>query len=349
MKKLLVLSLTLLAGCHGDAAETKATPDVTPAVAPARVGDTRVAQWQGDKKAVFLLMFDDGWPSGFQVAMPELKKRGMIGTFYIVPKKGEYTKFEKTWLTDVVGAGMVLANHTSTHNGFQGKEDTEMEVTGATEYLLKNVPGKNPRLISFGLPGVKDYDYGGVDFKALLVKNNLIDRPPFAGHGANYHIKTIEEYFALADKAIASGGMEYVVYHGLERVTPNWGFQDMWAVPQTVFLPFLDGLQERRDRGDLWITDHISWHQYKTERESAKVTVLESTAKQIRLELKSDADPQLYDLPLTLVTQVPATWRDCVVTQGQKSTTITTAGGRLVFDAVPNGEPISIRRIVMSN
>jgi len=355
MKKLFVLSLALLAACRGNAAETKAAPVADAAVAdavapaPARVGDTRVARWQGDKKAVFLLMFDDGWPSHWQVALPELKKRGMIGTFYIVPKKGEYTKFEKTWLTDMLAAGMVLANHTSTHNGFQGKEDTEMEITGCTQYLLKNVPGKNPRLISFGLPGVTDYDYGGLDFKALLAQNNLIDRPPFTGHGANYHIKTLPEYLARADKAIASGDMEYLVFHGLERIVPNWGYQDMWAVPQTVFLPFLDGLQERRDRGDLWITDHISWHQYKTERESAKVTILENTATQIRLELKSDADTQLYDLPLTLVTQVPANWQQCTVTQGDKKATVAATDGKLLFEALPNAAPISIQPIVMAH
>ncbi len=290
-------------------------------------------------------MFDDGWPSHWQVALPELKKRGMIGTFYIVPKKGEYTKFEKTWLTDMLAAGMVLANHTSTHNGFQGKADTEMEINDCTQYLLKNVPGKNPRLISFGLPGVKDYDYGGLDFKALLAQNNLIDRPPFTGHGATYHIKTLEEYLALADKAIASGGMEYVVYHGLERIEPKWGYQDMWAVPQTVFLPFLDGLQERRDRGDLWITDHISWHQYKTERESAKVTVLENTATQIRLEFKSDADPQFYDLPLTLVTQVPPAWAKVRISQGEKQSEAVAQNGQLQFEAVPNGGIITLAPI----
>ena len=348
MKKFFVLLLAVLVGYRA-AGQTKGTPAPSSAVAPApaRLGETRVAQWQGDKKAVFLLMFDDGLPSAWQIALPELKKRGMTGTFYVVPAKGEYKKFEKTWLTDMVAAGMVFANHTMTHNGFQGKADTEMEINDCTQYLLKNVTGKTPRLISFALPGVKDYDFGGLDFKGLLAQNNLVSRPPFEGHGANYHLKALPEYLALADKAIASGGMEYVVFHGLERVTPNWGFQDMWAVKQDVFSIFLDGLQERRDRGDLWITDHVSWHQYKTERDSARVTVLENTAKQMRLQLKSDTDPQLYDLPLTLISQVPASWRNCTITQGDKSSVVAPVGGKLLFDAVPNGEPISIQPSAM--
>ena len=51
--------------------------------------------------------------------------------------------------------------------------------------------------------------------------------------------------------------MEYLIIHGVERKQPDWGFQDFWALKQDILLPVLDGLKERRDRGDLWITDHI--------------------------------------------------------------------------------------------
>ncbi len=47
------------------------------------IGETRVARWKDDRTAAFLLMFDDSWPSHFQVAAPELAKRQMIATFYI--------------------------------------------------------------------------------------------------------------------------------------------------------------------------------------------------------------------------------------------------------------------------
>jgi peptidoglycan/xylan/chitin deacetylase (PgdA/CDA1 family) len=333
---LFALPLLLLSSCT---AENTSTP-VASTPAP---GETRVARWQDDKKAAFLLMFDDGWPSHWQVAVPELQKRGMTGTFYVCPAKGEYKKFENTWVKDVVAAGMVLGNHTMTHNGFQGEADTEMEIGDTTRYILEKVPGKNPRLISFALPGVKDYDYGGVPLKDVLAKYNLVSRGDFRDHGANYHIKTLEKYVELADKAIASGGLEYIVYHGLERITPNWGYQDMWAVKQDVFSSFLDALQERRDRGDLWITDHISSHQYETERDTAKVSVLENSVKKIRLALKTEADPQLYDLPLTLITQVPASWKKCKIAQGEKMQVIEVTQGAVRFQAQPDGSPISMQ------
>ena len=145
---------------------------------------------------------------------------------------------------------------------------------------------------------------------------------------------------ALADKAIAKGGVEYLVIHGVERIVPDWKYQDFWALKQDVFLPLLDGLAERRDKGDLWIADHISQHKYETERAAAEVKTLESNAQRIVLALKSKADAQLYDYPLTLVTQVPAAWKNCRVTQGAKTAQIAAKDGSLMFEALPGDEPI---------
>jgi len=305
-------------------------------------GATRVAQWKDDKKAAFLLMFDDGWPSHWQVAAPELVKRGMIATFYIVPNKGEFKKFEKTWKEDLLKQGMVYGNHTMTHDGLQSLEDAEWEYGECTRYIKSLTPGKEPRLVSFGKPGVTDWKITPEQEKELLAKNHLIDRPDFRGHGAVYHLKTTEEMLALADKAIAQGGLEYLVIHGVERIVPNWGYQDFWALKQDIFLPLLDGLAARREKGDLWITDHISAHKYETERQTATVKVLEANAQKIRLELKSQADPHLYDLPLTLVTHVPAAWGQCEVIQGEKKTVVAAANGTLRFEALPGGEPVTI-------
>ena len=307
-----------------------------------KVGEARVAKWKDDKTAAFLLMFDDGWPSHWQVAVPELRKRDMTATFYIVPNKGEFKQFKKKW-EEVAAQGMTLGNHTWTHDGFQGAEDSQKEIGDTTQFLYDFVPGKNPRLMSFALPGVKSYDYGEGNFLGAMLKaNNLIDRGDFKGHGAVYHWKTTEQMLALADKAIANGGMEYLVIHGVERIGPNVHYQDFWALKQDVFLPILDGLAERRDRGDLWITDHISEYKYDQERTGATVETLKNTAKEIQLNFVTTTDPQLYDAPLTLVVGVPPTWKSCQIEQGDTKTTATPKDGNVMFDAMPDGKPVVI-------
>lgn len=310
---------------------------------PSQIGATRVATWQDDRKAAFMLMFDDSWPSHWQVAVPALVERKMTATFYINPGKGEYSKFKAKWENEIWKTGVVYGDHTMTHQGVKDMANAEVEIGECAKLIAATGTGRNPRLISWAMPGVGPgkWNISTAELQTLLDKYHLIDRPPFANHGVVYHLKTPEQMLALADKAIQSGGMEYLIAHGVERGPDmNWGYQDFWAWKQDSFKAVLDGLAERRDRGDLWITDHISYHQYLTERNSAKVQTVQAGADVIKLDLTCAADPKFYDHPLTLLTRVPAGWRQCEVVQGGRTVAVTPVNGVVRFDAIPNGEPI---------
>lgn len=322
-----------------------AGPGVRVAVgAESAAGETRIARWQDDKTACFLLMFDDSYPSHWQVAAPELVKRGLIATFYICPGKGEYTKYASHWEQELWKQGMVYAVHTMTHKGIKDLDNAEYEIGECERTILRITPGKEPRLISFGMPGLAKgaWNITPEQTKQMLEKYHLIDRPTFVGHGAVFHLKTPGQMLALAEKAIADKGMEYLVIHGVERITPNWGFQDFWALKQDILFKVLDGLKERQDKGDLWITDHISQYKYEKERDSASVKILEATDQTIRLDLTASADPKLFDLPLTLVIKTPPSWKKAKVTQGDQSTTVDVREGFIRFQAVPNSGPVRL-------
>ncbi len=300
-------------------------------------GDARIARWRDDRTAAFLLMFDDSWPSHWQVAGPELAKRGLTATFYICPGKGEYKKFAQQWEETLWKQGMVYGNHTMTHKGVKDFDDADREIGDCAKEIRRITGAKVDRLVSFALPGVgpNDWNITKAQQEQLLKKHHLVDRPPFNDHGAVYALKTKDEMLALANKAIANQGMEYLVIHGVERIKPDWGYQDFWSLKQDILLPLLDELKAKSDKGELWITDHISMHQYETERNTAEVKVLESTASIIRLELKCKADPKAYDLPLTLVTRVPADWKQVGVKQGDKTVAVAAKDGLVRFDATP--------------
>ena len=313
------------------------------AAEPAQPGATRVAKWKDDRAAAFLLMFDDSWPSHFQVAAPALAERGLTATFYINPGKGEYRAFTNQWEQQVWRLGMAYGNHTWAHASVTNAAQAEQVIRACTDEILRLVPGRRPRLISYGQPGVKEWRVATNDLQALLDKNHLISRPPFAGHGAVYHWQTTTQMLALADRAIDSKGLEYLVIHGVERLQPNWSYQDFWALKQAVFFPLLDGLKERRDQGRLWVTDHIAAHKYETERASAKVAVQSASPREIRLSLACAADPALYDEPLTLVTQVPAGWKSCIMAQPGTNATLAVAQGAVRYDALPDGRTITLK------
>ncbi len=297
-------------------------------------GTTTVLKWKDGKKAVFLLMFDDSAPSAMNTVIPELKKRGMTGTFYVVPGGDPFKVAQKAWETELPGPDIVYANHTFTHKGATTAEQLDEELAKCNEGIAKCFPGlKQPRLISFGKPGGVPWTVSKEEVSAALAKYHLVDRPPFKGFPINF--KTTEELLALVDAALAKGEMEYHVFHGVGG--------DWLVTPLGVFHALLDKLAAHKD--ELWVTDAISWHQYAAERKSAEVKVLEAGKDRIRVRLTSREDPAFYDLPLTLSTQVPPDWKQCRVTQGGTSTTVSAADGFVRYPAVPGAEEITIQPV----
>lgn len=326
------MRMTLMAGLVLSAAGAMAVP-----------GDTQVLKWENGAKACFLLMFDDGWPSAHQVAMPELAKRGLSATYYIVPEKGEYKAYEQVWKDHANDKGVVLGNHTMHHDKVTDYEQAKREIGGVCGYIQSIVTNPVPKLISWALPGLKPgcWTIPGEDFNRIMAEYHMVSRPDFKGHGAVYHLKTTEDMTKLVDKALAEGGMEYVIFHGLEHKAPWRTWQDFWAMKQDICFPFFDRLAELQEKGELWVTDHISYHQYKTEFKTAKTKVVKNGKGGVAVYLVTEADPRYYDYPLTLETQVPAIWKKVRVLQGGREQ-IVSAGtnGKIRYRAVPGKVPI---------
>src|SRR5829696_7692773 len=99
------------------------------------IGETRIARWKNDCTGVFLLMFDDSWPSHWQVAAPELARRGLIATFYICPGKGEHQKFAAEWEQNLWKLGMVYGDHTMTHQGVKDVANADWEIGECAEVI----------------------------------------------------------------------------------------------------------------------------------------------------------------------------------------------------------------------
>src|SRR2546426_1324490 len=93
ISRLIAVLFLVFGVSHGNAA-----PADAPAGGP---GATTVLKWKDGKKAVFLLMFDDSAPTDIKNVIPELKKRGMTGTFYIVPGGGPFKAAQKAWETEL--------------------------------------------------------------------------------------------------------------------------------------------------------------------------------------------------------------------------------------------------------
>lgn len=301
----------------------------------AEIGATQVATWKDDKRAPFLMMFDDSVPSHVKIVLPELKKRNLIGTFYVNPGSGHYRAFTEAWEKEFPAAGMVLANHTFTHKGARDIANCEEELTRCNDVLHKIAAanGNQLTLISFGRPGVPKEAWNVTDEELfrLLAKHRLVSRPPVLF--AKIHLKDAPAMIARVETALAAGKPDAVGFHGVGG--------DWLSIDVPPFLALLDFVVEKRER--LWITDPISLHKYENQRAAAKVESIESEAREIRIRLRCQADAALYDGSLTLITQVPAEWKAVEVTQGSRTVTVKPADDAVMYDAWPGPDPVVLK------
>ncbi len=300
----------------------------------AEPGETAVLKWRDGKKAVFFLAFDDSCQTHVKNAIPELAKRGMVGTFYINPGNGPFQSLRKTWESELPKLpAVVYGNHTFKHTGATNTVHLDAELVRCHEVIGACYPErKKPFLASFGRPGGVPWTVTEEEKKAALAKYSLIERPAFFSYP--FHVKDTAAVCALVDQAIAKGDMGHLDFHGVGG--------DWLSIPLEVFTALLDKLDACR--ADVWVTDHISYHKYLTERSSAQAKVVKADASAIRVLLTSSADPALYDAPLTLETQVPAGWAACAVTQGALKAECAVAGGKVRYAAVPGGAEIVLAK-----
>jgi len=294
------------------------------------IGETSVLKWHDGKKAAFLLAFDDSCQSHVRKVIPELEKRGMVGTFYINPGKGPFQNEKNSWMQKLpVSPAVVYGNHTFTHCGATNVVQLDTELARCHEVIYSCYPDrKKPFLVSFGRPGGVPWTVTDQEKKTALAKYHLVERPSFFGYPI--HFKSTEKLCGLVDRAIATGEMGHNDFHGVGG--------DWLTTPFDAFTALLDKLESCSQ--DIWVTDHISWHKYLTERDGASVKVQKGNT--IRVALASTADPALYDLPLTLETCVPANWQECSVSHGSSKILCKVADGKVRYEALPNGGEIVI-------
>lgn len=212
-------------------------------------GETlKIAPWNGYKGAVSFT-FDDGDPSHLSVAIPELDKHKMHGTFFLIVKSmGGVDPWKKAQAT-----GHEIASHSATHtNPAQFKPDQEeAEIVGAAKALEQAYGRPIP---SFAYP----FSAITPALKAKVEKTHLVARggggnvippdpePDWLNLGSQITLTEtkVDLYKGWIDEALAKGAWSIFMIHGLEG-TP-WGYS---PIKRTDFAATLDHVKDK----DLWV------------------------------------------------------------------------------------------------
>ena len=103
-------------------------------------GDPQVMKFKDAKSAAFSMQFDDSMETQADFAIPEMNKRGLVGTFFINPAKEQYGRRRHTWEVVCPERGHELANHTLRHKGATDYEEADREIGGCAHHIWKLYP-----------------------------------------------------------------------------------------------------------------------------------------------------------------------------------------------------------------
>ena len=127
-----------------------------------------------------------------------------------------------------------------------------------------------------------------------------------------------------------------LVFHGVDNI--GWE-----ALPSTLLDEYFTYLKDREDK--LWVATFGDVTKYMRERMHAKVQSRQ-TGNKVLVNLTHGLDKKWYNLPLTLKTYVPATWKVVQLKQGSKQQEfrpVKDAKGTFVlYQASPNAQPVEL-------
>jgi peptidoglycan/xylan/chitin deacetylase (PgdA/CDA1 family) len=312
-----------------------------------------IAPWFNNKKAAVSLTLDDGIAGQYKIALPLLNQHGYKATFFVTVKIINDQKISWDLVRQAAADGHEIANHALTHPHFINipLDTIAYESIQSNKLLDKYVPAQ--RVITHAYP----FGEGGANTEkdkgirkvvsryfigARATQNKLYayNKYDFAADNDDYYnvnsqMITDSASFAnfgkYLDETIAVGGWFSPTYHGVA---------DGWIItPENVFRNHLNELDKRK--ADLWVAPFKNVIQYHKERNSAKLTLVNSTKNSWRLAFTDTLNNrQNFDQALTINLSVPK--KIAGISQNSKPVDFVMDRNKVVFNAVPGRNKILI-------
>ncbi len=331
---------------------------------------TEIAPWYNDQQAAVVLAFDDYSPGQKVIAIPQLMKRNMQATVFVVSDTAEWLGWDT--VAEGSAAGIEMANHTVSHHDFVydytdwtgtthppvGPDRYDAEVAYASE-RIKAHTGKTPRTFAFPFGSynrdIQNYlrDNGFVAARAWDPNKHIVmpydfntwqgqyyDEAYYDLRSTNaYMLQDLKEFKSVLDFAISTGGLYILTWHSL--VGKDGGADWSEVVPQEVFEQQLDIVNAEKD--DAWVTTFESAVKYHKQRAKASVTVLEHSPQQIVLSVTDTLDDTIYDHELTVSVKLPGNFGVAALTHKGEALPYRWDDQSIIFNVVPDSGEVIIK------
>jgi len=255
--------------------------------------------------------------------IPNLVKRGLVGSFFINPASNRYGYGIDVWESEASRIGIEMCPHTMNHIGAGDFEEADYEIGESFRTVWNLNPPDKSKLYPFNRGGGTEWPDGYRT--AIQSKYPVAD---YSDEAIRYNGKDDrKELIAFAEKAMKDDAWHIVLTHG---TGPNLEWLGFEVSNFEALLDYLASVKE-----ELWVGNAGDIYKYVMERTSAKVSTLQSDEESILLNLEADVESELFDYPLTLITEVPDTWEFCKVSQGDLIGIYPVNSGEVKYEAIP--------------
>jgi peptidoglycan/xylan/chitin deacetylase (PgdA/CDA1 family) len=328
-----------------------------------------VCNWDNNRKAAIVLTFDDWSPGQCPIATPELLKRNLNATFFII------TNNVQTWdncywpqVLQEVTNGNEIGNHTYTHPYLSKLNTWAVAPSGIppyatlTDQITREVGGAkktleqyitNQPILTFAYP-FGDYNTQVLD--SIIADGHICARgvtPPtnftynFAVNAGDYYnlntypmssSVSLASFYGQVQNVMNGGGLLTYLYHSLDNGSEygdNWYSQ----VQQSALQKQLDTLVYVKDK--VWVTTLVQAIKYHKEKRCASLTQTQAPDGSTWKLLLTDtlSNNAIYNQPLSIKLKTNGVNYLSVVQNGVVIPIDLMRNDSIMFRAVPdNGE-----------
>ncbi len=330
--RLLLLGLiVILGGCASTPAEEKDSGSIFTAEEKGNVVCSTAPKlfpvsWYGNAKAACSITFDDGTLDQFLAAFPELERRGIPATFFVITDSMDHgfwmdgdTKYRLfSWdnAREIAAAGYEVASHSAGHIDLAAYPDKAFsEMTESAKDLLREIP--NQPVFSFAWPYWRTSSEG-LEAAASVFRaarsggiSDDPDNPRFGGvvgdtPGNLYAVgargvlrrDSGARLTAVMDSILGSNGWLVPNFHGIESPGMDKAVLGWEALPMKTFSMILDSLEAE----DFWFATFGDVARYIEQRNRLEISLtdFDAAAGIYRYRYRGRLNPSEYYMPLTL-------------------------------------------------
>lgn len=314
--RLLLIGAAVLTAC-------RTVPDIEPPVDPHRpVVHAEILRWKNGAEAAVSITFDDSTLDQYRLAAPELDRRGMTATFFVITglmdggvwQDGPVQRQLFSWsqARDLAERGHEIGSHTHSHPDLTRLEPflAQRQLVRSYQRIRREIPNQSGLTFAWPYWRSTEHTQELASRYYIAARGGQATTPRYFNAGPIearpdnlLHVnalgmlprETEETWREAAEDLLQRGGWGVLSLHGIDDGRIQHSALGWEPLPIDLYRRILDYLRVE----NIWIAPFGTVAKYVERRDATRLTVIDNGAE-VTIDVVSPLDSTIYDVPLTV-------------------------------------------------